>query len=238
MLFYVITMAGGVIVGIFDDGILESFSYEFLIKSLILVIVLVIVVVLFGVVGLMYGLARLLSSFGKPESRWKRYAAVMVPTVSIFSFAILFWILNTAISLMIGIDPLGDYEAPLRHRYTVIVANGYYESMDVCDVLDGRNGVVVDGVNELYMDGNMLYGRCVDESQGCSNGFALDMRSGKCEPVEVDVLRLKSVKAFCEERDRKVTTPLGWLAALISAVVAYFAGRRYFKVIRGTEIPS
>ena len=27
-------MAGGVIVDIFDDGILESFSYEFLIKSL------------------------------------------------------------------------------------------------------------------------------------------------------------------------------------------------------------
>ena len=34
MLFYVIAMAGGVIVDIFDDGIFESFSYEFLIKSL------------------------------------------------------------------------------------------------------------------------------------------------------------------------------------------------------------
>ena len=204
----------------------------------ILVFVLVIVAVLFGVLGLMFGLARLLSSFGKPESRWKRYAAVMVPTVSIFTFVILFWILNTAISLMIGVDPLGDYEVPLRHRYTIIVSNGYYESMDICDVLDGGNGVVMDGVNELYMDGDMLYGRCVDDSQGCSDGFALDMRSGKCEPAEVDILHLKSVKEFCEDRDRKVTTPLGWLAALVSAVVSFLFGRRYFKVIRGTEIPS
>ena len=204
----------------------------------ILVFVLVIVAVLFGVLGLMFGLARLLSSFGKPESRWKRYAAVMVPTVSIFTFVILFWILNTTISLMIGVDPLGDYEVPLRHRYTIIVSNGYYESMDICDVLDGGNGVVMDGVNELYMDGDMLYGRCVDDSQGCSDGFALDMRSGKCEPAEVDILHLKSVKEFCEDRDRKVTTPLGWLAALVSAVVSFLFGRRYFKVIRGTEIPS
>ena len=203
----------------------------------ILVFVLVIVAVLFGVLGLMFGLARLLSSFGKPESRWKRYAAVMVPTVSIFTFVILFWILNTAISLMIGVDPLGDYEVPLRHRYTIIVSNGYYESMDICDVLDGGNGVVMDGVNELYMDGDMLYGRCVDDSQGCSDGFALDMRSGKCEPAEVDILHLKSVKEFCEDRDRRVTTPLGWLAALVSAVVSFLFGR-YFKVIRGTEIPS
>ena len=204
----------------------------------ILIGTLVVVAVLFGVLGLMFGLARLLSSFGKPESRWKRYAAVMVPTVSIFTFVILFWILNTAISLMIGVDPLEDYEVPLRHRYTIIVANGYYESMDVCDVLDGGNGGVVDGVNELYMDGNILYGRCVYDLQGYSDGFALDMRSGKCEPAEVDILQLKSVKAFCEERDRKVTTPLGWLAVLVSAVVAFLFGRRYFKEIRGTEIPS
>lgn len=204
----------------------------------ILIGTLVIVAVLFGAVGLMFGLARLLSSFGKPESRWKRYAAVMVPTVSIFTFVVLFLILSTATSLMLGVDPLGDYEVPLRYRYTIIVSNGYYESMDICDVLDCGNGVVMDGVNELYMDGDMLYGRCVDDSQGYSDGFALDMRSGKCEPAEVDILHLRSVKEFCEDRDRKVTTPLGWLAALVSAVGAFLFGRRYFKVIRGTEIPS
>ncbi len=137
---------------------------------------------------------------------------------------------------MLGIDPLGDYEAPLRHRYTAVVANGHYEMMERCDVLDGGNGVVVDSVNELYMDGHMLYGRCADDLQGYSDGFALDMRSGKCEPAEVDILRLKSVKEFCQERDRKVTNPLGWLAALVSATGAVFAGRRYFRMIRETKL--
>jgi len=203
----------------------------------ILVFVLVVVAVLFGAVGLMFGLARLLSSFGKPESRRKRYATVMVPTVSIFAFVILFWILSTVISFLLGIDPLGDYEAPLRHRYTIIVANGHNKSMDYCDVLDGGNGVILYGVNELYLDGNMLYGRCVDDLQGYSDGFALDMRSGKYKPAEVDILQLKSVKEFCEERDRKVTTPLGWLAVVLSAVAAFFVGRRYFKMIWGTENP-
>ena len=194
-----------------------------------------VVVALFGVVGIMYGLARLLSSFGKPESRWKRYAAVMVPTVSVFTFVIFFCVLNAIISFMLSIDPLGDYEVPLRHRYTVYVDNGNYKSMDHCDVLNGGNCIVVDGVNELYMDGYMLYGRCVDDSQGYSEGFVLDMRSGNCESAEVDILRLKSVKEFCEERERKVTTPLGWLEVLVSAVAAFFVGRWYFRVIRGEK---
>ena len=200
-----------------------------------LFVIFAVVAALFGVVGIMYGLARVLSSFGKPETRWKRYAVVMVPTVSIFTFVILFCVLNAIISFMLGLDPLEDYEVPLRHRYTVYVDDGHYKSMDHCDVLNGGNCIVVDGVNELYMDGYMLYGRCVDDLQGYSEGFALDMHSGKCEPAEVDILRLKPVDEFCKERERKVSMPLGWLAVLVSAVVAFLAGWRYFKIIRGTK---
>ena len=197
----------------------------------VLIGTLVIVAVLFGVLGLMFGLARLLSSFGKPESRWKRYAAVMVPTVSVFTFVIFFCVLNAIISFMLGIDPLGDYEVPLRHRYTLYAGCSSGDN----DVLDGKNCVVVACVSELYMDGNMLYGRCVDDLQEYSEGFALDMHSGKCEPAEVDILRLKPVDEFCKERERKVSMPLGWLAVLVSAVVAFLAGWRYIKIIRGAK---
>lgn len=197
----------------------------------VLIGILVIVAVLFGVLGLMFGLARLLSSFGKPESRWKRYAVVMMPTVSVFVFVIFFIVLNAIISFMLGIDPLGDYEVPLRHRYTLYAGCSSGDN----DVLDGKNCVVVACVSELYMDGNMLYGRCVDDLQGYSDGFVLDMRSGKCEPDEVDILRLKPVDEFCKERERKVSMPLGWLALLVSAVAAFFVGRWYFRVIRGEK---
>lgn len=190
-----------------------------------------VVVVLFGIVGIMYGLARVLSSFGKPETRWKRYAVVMVPTVSVFTFVIFFCVLNAIISFMLSIDPLGDYEVPLRHRYTLYAGCSSGDN----DVLDGKNCVVVACVSELYMDGNMLYGRCVDDLQGYSEGFALDMHSGKCEPAEVDILRLKPVDEFCKERERKVSMPLGWLAVLVSAVAAFFVGRWYFRVIRGEK---
>lgn len=197
----------------------------------VLIGTLVIVAVLFGVLGLMFGLARLLSSFGKSESRWKRYAVVMVPTVSVFAFVIFFIVLNAIISFMLGIDPLGDYEVPLRHRYTLYAGCSSRDN----DVLDGKNCVVVACVNELYIEGNMLYGRCVDDSQGYSDGFVLDMRSGKCEPAEVDILRLKPVDEFCKERERKVSMPLGLLALLVSAVAAFFVGRWYFRVIRGEK---
>ena len=197
----------------------------------VLIGTLVIVAFLFGVLGLLFGLARLLSSFGKPESRWKRYAVVMVPTVSVFAFVIFFIVLNAIISFMLGIDPLGDYEVPLRHRYTLYAGCSSGDN----DVLDGKNCVVVACVSELYMDGNMLYGRCVDDLQGYSDGFVLDMRSGKCEPAEVDILRLKPVDEICKEREHKVSMPLGWLALLVSAVAAFFVGRRYFRVIRGEK---
>lgn len=190
-----------------------------------------VVVVLFGIVGIMYGLARVLSSFGKPETRWKRYAVVMVPTVSVFTFVIFFCVLNAIISFMLSIDPLGDYEVPLRHRYTLYAGCSSGDN----DVLDGKNCVVVACVSELYMDGNMLYGRCVDDLQGYSEGFALDMHSGKCEPAEVDILRLKPVDEFCKELERKVSMPLGLLALLVSAVAAFFVGRWYFRVIRGEK---
>ena len=197
----------------------------------VLIGTLVIVAFLFFFFGLMFGLARLLSSFGKSESRWKRYAVVMVPTVSVFAFVIFFIVLNAIISFMLGIDPLGDYEVPLRHRYTLYAGCSSGDN----DVLDGKNCVVVACVSELYMDGNMLYGRCVDDLQGYSDGFVLDMCSGKCEPAEVDILRLKPVDEFCKERERKVSMPLGWLALLVSAVAAFSVGRRYFRVIRGEK---
>ena len=47
----------------------------------IMMFVVIVVLVLFGVAGLLYGLIRLLSSFGKPETRWKRFAAMMVPLI-------------------------------------------------------------------------------------------------------------------------------------------------------------
>lgn len=201
----------------------------------IILFVIVVVLVLFGVAGLLFGLARLLSSFGKPETRWKRYAAVMVPTVAIFTFVILSTILGMLLSYMIGVDPLGDYEAPLSHRYTVLVENGHYQSMEYCAVLDRHNCVVVDEVVAMYMDGDMLYGRCIDNTQGYYEGFALNMRTDQCEPAEVNYARLKSVKEFCEERDRKLYKPLQWLAVLISAAAAFFVGRWYFKIIRGSK---
>ena len=197
--------------------------------------VVIVVLVLFGVAGLLYGLIRLLSSFGKPETRWKRFAAMMVPAVAIFTFVILFTILGMLFSYMIGVDPLGDYEAPLRHRYTVLVENGHYQSMEYCAVLDRQNCVVVDEVVAMYMDGDMLYGRCTDNAQGYYEGFALNMRTDQCEPAEVNYARLKSVKEFCEERDRKLYKPLQWLAALMGSAVAFLAGRRCFKIIRGSE---
>ena len=201
----------------------------------IILFVNVVVLVLFGVAGLLFGLARPLSSFGKPETRWKRYAAVMVPTVAIFTFVILSTILGMLLSYMIGVDPLGDYEAPLRHRYTVLVENGHYQSMEYCAVLDRHNCVVVDEVVAMYMDGDMLYGRCIDNTQGYYEGFALNMRTDQCEPAEVNYARLKSVKEFCEERDRKLYKPLQWLAVLISAAAAFFAGRWYYKIVRGSK---
>lgn len=201
----------------------------------IILFVVVVVLVLFGVAGLLFGLARLLSSFGKPETRWKRYAAVMVPTVAIFTFVILSTILGMLLSYMIGVDPFGDYEAPLRHRYTVLVENGHYQSMEYCVVLDRQNCVVVDEVVAMYMDGDMLYGRCIDNTQGYYEGFALNMRTDQCEPAEVNYARLKSVKEFCEERDRKLYKPIQWLAVLMSAAAAFFAGRWYFKIIRGSK---
>ena len=191
-----------------------------------------VVAALFGVMGIMYGLARVLSSFGKPKTRWKRYAVVMVPTVSVFTFVIFFCVLNAIISFMLGIDPLGDYEVPLKHRYTLYAG---WDSSGDNDVLDGKNCVMVACVSELYIDGNMLYGRCVDDSQGYSEGFALDMHSGKCEPAEIDILRLKPVDEFCKERERKVSMPLGWMEVLVSAVLAFFVGRWYFRVIRGEK---
>lgn len=201
----------------------------------IILFVVVVVLVLFGVAGLLFGLARLLSSFGKPETRWKRYAAVMVPTVAIFTFVILSTILGMLLSYMTGVDPLGDYEAPLRHRYTVLVENGHYQSMEYCAVLDRHNCVVVDEVVAMYMDGDMLYGRCIDNTQGYYEGFALNMRTDQCEPAEVNYARLKSVKEFCKERDRKLYKPLQWLAVLISAAAAFFAGRWYYKIVRGSK---
>ncbi len=201
----------------------------------IMMFVVIVVLVLFGVAGLLYGLIRLLSSFGKPETRWKRFAAMMVPTVTIFTFVILFTILGMLFSYMIGVDPLGDYEAPLRHRYTVLVENGHYQSMEYCVVLDRQNCVVVDEVVAMYMDGDMLYGRCIDNAQSYYEGFALNMRTDKCEPAEVNYARLKSVKEFCKEHDRKLYKPIQWLAVLISAAAAFFAGRWYFKIIRGSK---
>lgn len=195
---------------------------------------LVLVAILFGTVGVMFGIARLFSSFGKQENRWKRYAAIMVPTITFSVFVILFTTLSFVSSFMIGVDPLGDYEVPLRHRYTVYPDPCYYPSMKESAVLDAKNFIVVDGVNKLYMDGDILYGICVENARGYAEGFALNMHTGKFDPAEVDTHRLMSVKKFCEERDRKVTAPLDWLAALISAVAAFFAGRRYFKMIRSS----
>ncbi len=201
----------------------------------IMMFILVVALVLFGVAGLLFGLARLLSAFGKPGTRWKHFAAVMVPTIAIFTFVILFTILGMLFSYMIGVDPLGDYEAPLKHRYTVLVENGHYQSMEYCDVLDRQNCCVVYEVVAMYMDGNMLYGRCIDNAQGYYEGFALNMRTGQCEPAEVNYSRLKSVKEFCAERDRKLYKPLNRLAILMSAAAAFFIGQRYFKIIRESE---
>ena len=203
--------------------------------------IIVVFVLLFVVFGLMFGLARLLSMFGKPENRWKRYAAVMVPTVAIITFVILILILQTVINFIMGVDPFGDYEVPLRHRYTVFL----HESppppytifqMQVCDVADGKNAIVVLDVNELYMEGDVLYGRAIDDDKVFSEGFALDLRSGKRMPVKVDSGRLKPEKDFCEERESEVYTPLGWIEILLSAAIAFLAGWWYFKVIRENKV--
>lgn len=195
---------------------------------------LLVIVVLSGVAGLLFGLARLLSSYGKPETRWKRYAAVMVPAVAIGSFATLFVVLNSLFMIMIGIDPLGDYEAPLKHRYTVIT----YASMGKCDVLNGRNGVVVQEVDRLYMEGHILYGYAFDDlAKPWVEGFSLDLHTGECKwgGAGMDKSKLMSVQDFCKERDRKVTTPLGWLSVFLSVVGAFFVGWWYFLIIRGRK---
>ena len=203
--------------------------------------IIVVFVLLFVVFGLMFGLARLLSLFGKPENRWKRYAAVMVPTVSIITFVILILILQTVINFMMGVDPFGDYEVPLRHRYTVFLHESPHppytiSQMQVCDVADGKNAIVVLDVNELYMEGDVLYGRAIDDYKVFSEGFALDLRSGKRMPFKVDSARLKPAKNFCEERESEVYTPLGWIEILLSAAIAFFVGWWYFKVIRENKV--
>ena len=194
-------------------------------------LLLLVIVVLSCIAGLLFGLARLLSSFGKPETRWKRYAAVMVPAVAIGSFITLYVVLSSLFLIIIGIDPLGDYEAPLKHRYTVIT----YASMGKCDVLNGRNSVVVQEVDSLYMEGHILYGYAFDDSsKPWVEGFSLDLRTGKCSwgSNGIDYSKLKSVQDFCKERDRKVTTPLGWLSVFLSAVGSFFVGWWCFRIIR------
>ena len=195
---------------------------------------LLVIVVLSGIAGLLFGLARLLSSFGKPETRWKHYAAVVVPAVSIGSFVTLYVVLSSLFLIMIGIDPMGDYEAPLKHRYTVIT----YASMGKCDVLNGRNSVVVQEVDSLYMEGDILYGYAFDDSsKPWVEGFSLNLRTGECSwgSANMDKSKLESVQDFCKERDRKVTTPLGWLSVFLSAVGAFFAGWWCFRKIRRRE---
>lgn len=190
---------------------------------------LLLIVVVFGACGLMFGLARLVSSYGKPETRWKRKAAVMVPAVAIGSFIALLLVLDPLFMIMIGLDPLGDYEAPLKHRYTVMT----YDSMGKCDVLNGRNFGVVEEVESLYMEGDILYGVAFEDvSKPWTEDFALNLRTGKCRwsPADIDGSKLKSVQDFCKERDRKVTTPLGWLSVILSAVGAFFRGTLVFQV--------
>lgn len=190
----------------------------------------IVIVVLVAIVALLFAVVKIFSSIGNKENYKKRYAAVMIPGVSILTFVIGSLLVNTISLWIIGMDPMGE-DAPLKHSYALFCYTDTGRS--VGDIVNGRNFVVVDEVAELYMDGDRFFGWRYDVSDHWTKkDFVLDMKTGQHTdaPVE-ETWKLMPVKQFYNKRISQVTAPLGWISMIVGVFIAFFASRATLRRI-------